>query len=372
MGSSTINAAHAGRIFAAMRQLMEELPAELASPPDVHFKRFGVQPSMPAYITQDDFLQVTIYTTAATTGLTLALRMLDVHGRINYTSENLDGVSASTLTQKIIPLTEGFLLSLTVSNINGGLADQVCFVSVGLQKGSQASTAPNAVLAEGYVSNLYTINWPPVYVRGPASSSNNSSGLTPWSSVAGLAPSIAGVGLTTAWNQSGTFFQQNSTPGILMGDTTSAGGFKIEGTYGAYLSTPFTLTALFSLVTGGQLSACGLAVLASSSGKLINMMIDPGFSSDFIIQTASAPGTFVSTLVSNSLQNPAIAGIRLKDTGTAFTVYTSTDGYVWTQQYTSTWSASYLTAPPADLALAVNPQSGMVSATLLAWAVTNP
>jgi hypothetical protein len=168
------------RITAAMRQLLEELPAELASPPDVHFKHFGVQPFMPAYITKDDFLQVKVYTAATTSGLTLNARMITPHGRVNYTTESLDGASINTLTTSIFGLTEGFLLSLSVSNLGGGLSDQACYVSVGLQYGNASSQAPHTVLAQGFVSNLFTVDWPPLTIRG-ANGSGMSQFVTPLS-----------------------------------------------------------------------------------------------------------------------------------------------------------------------------------------------
>jgi hypothetical protein len=164
-GEDSINAAHAGRIFAAMRQLLEEIPKEIAAPPDVHFKHYGVQPWAPSYISKSDFLQVNILTSVTTSGLSLGARILTPLQGINYMAENLDGVSPNTLTTRIFPLTEGFLESIAVSNIGGGLADGACYVSLALQFGSAQNTPPHTVLAQGFVTNDLSISWPPSVVR---------------------------------------------------------------------------------------------------------------------------------------------------------------------------------------------------------------
>jgi hypothetical protein len=134
----------------------------------IHFQNMGVQPPFNGYIDEGDFLQVNIYTTASTTGLNISWRTLMPDGRVSLSQQNLDGVSTSTFTTKLFPLAPGFMVSLSVSNLNGGLADQVCFVAVGIQRGPNTGLAPHTILCQGYVSNLFTIDWPPVYVRGPA------------------------------------------------------------------------------------------------------------------------------------------------------------------------------------------------------------
>lgn len=154
--------------MAQVQQMILEAQEQWAYPPEVHFKKHRVPPSGWQYLGPDDHLQVSIYTTASTTGLNLSYRYLHSDGSMQYATESLDGVATSTLTTKIFKLAEGWLLGLSISNLGGGLADQVCFVAVGLQAHGKANTAPHTILAQGYVSNLFTVDWPPVYVRGPA------------------------------------------------------------------------------------------------------------------------------------------------------------------------------------------------------------
>jgi hypothetical protein len=374
MGSSTtINPAQQARIMAAMRQLLEELPREVAAPPEVHFKHFGVQPTMPAYVTKDDFLQVTIYTTQATTGLTLTARILTPDGRVSYMGESLDNVSTSTLTQKIFGLTEGFLLSVSVSNINGGLADQICFVSVGLQFSSHASTAPHTMLCQGYVSNLYTIDWPPVYVRGPASSSTQTTGVTPWSTVAGANPTIAGIGLTTAYNQAASFSAANIAQGILLTDTTSAAGNHLEGIVEAYPTPPFTTTAVMSLPPNSSGAEIGVCVLASLTAKAMTMSVNWNNPNAPSSDTWSTPTTHNSSLFAGGGFGASLAGFRVQDDSTNIKFWFSSDGLVWTLVYSVAKSASYLgTGNFNYLGAYIDPQTGSATSAIVAWASTSP
>ena len=149
-----------------------ESPVPLLSP-EVGFKHERVPPPPMAYLTKDDWLAVSVYTTSSTTGLKLAYRFLDSAGQVHYGSESLDGASTSTLTKKVFGLTEGFLLGLSISNLGGGLADAVCFVAAALQRGNQATAPPHTVLTQGYVTNLFSVVWPPTMPRGPATASGS-------------------------------------------------------------------------------------------------------------------------------------------------------------------------------------------------------
>lgn len=152
----------------AMLQAMREWEKDHAFPPAIHFKQFHIPPSGWEYLGPDDHLQINIFTTATTTGLTLALRQLLPDGRVHYQQESLDGVATSTLTTQIFKLSEGWLIGAVVSNLGGGLADQVCWVSMALQRNFKSGTVPHTILQQGYVSNLISISWPPSFVRGPA------------------------------------------------------------------------------------------------------------------------------------------------------------------------------------------------------------
>lgn len=130
----------------------------------IRFRLQDVLPPNALYVSEDDFLRVSIYTTASTSGLSLGLRRLAADGVIHNEVENLDGVSLSTLTTKTFRLGEGFLLGAVVSNMGGGLADGATFISIGLQRGSP-NTLPYQLLAQDYVTNLFCVEWPAAAVR---------------------------------------------------------------------------------------------------------------------------------------------------------------------------------------------------------------
>lgn len=156
----------------AIKQAMKEYEESYAWPPDIHFARHRVPPSGWEYIGPDDHLQVSVFTTVATSGLTLALRTLDAKGHVHYQVENVDTSSLSTVVTTRFKMAEGWLIGAVVSNIGGGIADQACFVVMALQRTFKSGTAPHTILQQGYVTNVISVSWPPVFARGPAPSSN--------------------------------------------------------------------------------------------------------------------------------------------------------------------------------------------------------
>lgn len=143
-----------------------------AWPPYIHFRDWPVPPPPLAYIREDDYLAVTVLTSSTTTGLALRYRILQAGGGVIDGAETLDGAETNTIRTTIYPLTEGFLLSATVSNIGSGFADSVCGVILALQKGGQASSPPHTILAQGFVSNIVGVTWPVGLPRGPATSTS--------------------------------------------------------------------------------------------------------------------------------------------------------------------------------------------------------
>ena len=136
------------------------MPVDFELPP-----RLVAAPDLGLYITKDDILRVVIYTTIATTNLVIVLRYIDRDGGSHYHTESLDGVPINTLSTRIIPLTEGFLISAVVSNTGGGLPDGACWVSVGLQLSRQTGTPPHQMLSQGYVSDFQSVMYPTVWSR---------------------------------------------------------------------------------------------------------------------------------------------------------------------------------------------------------------
>jgi hypothetical protein len=136
--------------------------------PRTTFLDQGVQPPSALYVTPDDYLRVAVLTSSSTSGLTLGLRILSPEGVIRNQVESLDGATVNTITTKTFPMGEGFLLGVVASNLGGGLADAVCFVSIGLQRGSP-NTLPYQILAQDYVTNQFCVQWPAPPVRSTTS-----------------------------------------------------------------------------------------------------------------------------------------------------------------------------------------------------------
>lgn len=179
-------------------------------PPGVDWKEWRVPPPANSYVRQDDYLAVSVLTSSTTTNLALRYRILTSSGQVHDGAETLDGASENTLKTFIFQLTEGFLLSATVSNIGGGLADSVCGVVMALQKGGQSSTPPHTILAQGFVSNIVGVTWPVGLPRGPATGGSLTNGsaagdLIQWSGTA-WAPFAA--------NAAGTKVLQETSAGV--------------------------------------------------------------------------------------------------------------------------------------------------------------
>jgi len=152
------------------RQILAETRREYAYPPGIHFNKHNVDPPSVLYIGPDDFLQTTVFTTASTTNLTLAVRYLDANGQMHYETESLDGASLSTVTTKVFTLSEGWLCGASVTNLGGGLADSTCWVSLALQQPGGANRPAHTILSQGYVTNLFGVTWPAEAIRQPPGS----------------------------------------------------------------------------------------------------------------------------------------------------------------------------------------------------------
>jgi len=361
------------RILAAIRQQVQEIPFETAAPPWVHWKHYGVQPPPAQYVGPDDYLQVNIYTTATTSGLTLSCRYLLPDGGMQYQTEDLDGADESTWTPMVFKTTESFLLGLCVSNLNGGLDDDVCFVSVGLQRGPEVGNVVHTLLAQGYVSNLYCIDWPPVYVRGPATGGSSGLVFPNWQGIEGVAPTLDDLSMPNAWNQQSTFSSANASAGAVIMDTESAGGDHHEGIYGDYPAAPFTLTAVFGGQSLGEATYGGLAVLASPTGAGIAAAGIPTGNPYLWVLSFTTPDGEDTSLDNAAGFEAGILGTRLVDDGTNISFLFSTDGLMWTPIYSQSRTASPFSSDgPANLALVLNPYGGSADLQVLAWNITYP
>lgn len=126
----------------------------------VAFEFKHVQPPGSLYINREDRLNFHCRSVATNPGMTLAMRFV-----------TLDGVSKSVQVDFPVPgdgvervsdlqLAEGFLLSLTVSPLDGHTRRGQTWCDVGMVRGAPSSALRNIGLISGYLSSDHNLAWP--------------------------------------------------------------------------------------------------------------------------------------------------------------------------------------------------------------------
>ena len=127
----------------------------------VRFAMEDVQPPSTEYLTRDSFLQVNVYAAAAADQITVAWKILTSDGKLNVSQAVFTGFNVNALSQNFIPLTEGFLMSLTVTNTSASPTQRGhIFVQVGVQESNAATTPFYRGLISGYVTHVVALAWP--------------------------------------------------------------------------------------------------------------------------------------------------------------------------------------------------------------------
>jgi hypothetical protein len=202
-----------------------------------------------------------------------------------------------------------------------------------------------------------------------SSGNSSSSGISLFSTIAGLAPTLTGTGLSTAYNQQSSFSAVDSTAGIVLNDVAYSGDHW-EGIVRAYPTPPFTLTAVLGTNSDLSYQFAGVVIAASLVGSLIAIGVIGNGGPYRTIVTYSAPSTYVSNLVKDAISS-GILGIKIIDDGSTLTVKFSSDGWLWHSAYSVAKSASYLGSSGFNyLGFGLDPQNYATSATLLAWNIT--
>lgn len=180
-------------------------------------------------------------------------------------------------------------------------------------------------------------------------------------------PTLSGTGLTTAYNQSGTFSAADSSVGISMSDTNQ-GGWNMEGVLTAYPTPPFTLTTLISTEPLGVNNVgVGLVIAASTTGKAY--YFDATYNSAFQVQLNQANGP---TSWDSTIYSPALSGsyvwMQIVDNGTTITFNVSNDGVTFVPIGASiTKSSSWLAGNFNFVGVAINPEGAGTSSSLMSW-----
>lgn len=174
-------------------------------------------------------------------------------------------------------------------------------------------------------------------------------------------PTTTSSGFTTALNQSTTFSATNNATGITVADTTPQSGTNTyEGIVGAYPSSPFTKTFLFSTPqpskTGSNWAYAGLIVTSTTASTSPAMQFFfgtlSGTCTTIEVQgitnlTHSGTGTNIASTASNFC--PAYLWLQYHDDGTNLYFSYSLDGSNWVQLYSVAKSSSYLVSQGGSL-----------------------
>jgi hypothetical protein len=202
-----------------------------------------------------------------------------------------------------------------------------------------------------------------------------------FSAIMSAVPTQAGISLTTAYNQSGTFTATNNPTGITLVDTGTL-GVHVEGILGTYPGSAFTLNALFSMPAGiingttQPVSTTGFAIVIANTttGEALYLgLLDYGGPPwNIYVVELTNPTTLGTQLVlaaDGILQQSPFVWLQLQDDGTSIYFRFSYDGSLWTQVYTVTKSSSYLGSGGFNyLGYAILPDGGPVGNTLMSWA----
>jgi hypothetical protein len=190
-------------------------------------------------------------------------------------------------------------------------------------------------------------------------------------------PTLSGTGLTTAYNQQGTFTASNVADGIKLVDTASSPANMLEGILMAYPTPPFTLTILLTqprpVVDYG-----GAGIVVASSPTTTALAFLDQYNGSYLADTYSFsdPNTLGSNFVSATIDTYATSPnmwLTYKDDGTNITYSTSLDGDFPIQQYTVVKASSYLAAGGFHyIGLVLDPAVSKTGTVVHSWTITYP
>ena len=191
-------------------------------------------------------------------------------------------------------------------------------------------------------------------------------------------PTISSMGLSTPYNQQGTFSASNNSVGIVLNDTQAFGsGDHIEGIVKTYPGVAFTATILMnfsSVPTGSNAGGAGFVIATGTSGALSMCEIDNSIGSanlsgfEFGYSTWTNPTTFsarTGPLVYGSSLIPV--WVRWQDTSSNYICSYSADGLTW--QTLKTGSSLGYTL--FGLGLSIH-NSTNAAGTILSYSFTTP
>lgn len=129
-------------------------------PPEVRHAAAGVSPPAPAYIAPGENLIVRSVSSVAAAEVVVTIRVLSTQGTIHVTRYSHTTGSSRTPISSYHPLTEGWLLSLTVTTPSTAIHRGSCHVTVNLQFGEAATGVPYATLVSDFLVGTNYLAWP--------------------------------------------------------------------------------------------------------------------------------------------------------------------------------------------------------------------
>lgn len=177
----------------------------MTSNPEVKFLLQGIQPPSRAYIGRDDQLLVQLTNGAVAQTVTVTYRLLLASGTI-VPFQTTQAIAAFTRINLTLQLSEGFLLSVTISN-SGNLPGVTCFAMAALLRTNQANPVfYNDILLSGYVTPNRGVSFPQINPVRPTDGRGNVRSITGTTPGAGLEIS-EGVPNSVLWRLMAFRFQ---------------------------------------------------------------------------------------------------------------------------------------------------------------------
>lgn len=198
-----------------------------------------------------------------------------------------------------------------------------------------------------------------------------------FSSIMSAVPTIASVGLTTAWNQTGTFSAVDLADGILISD--GAQGTIWEGILKAYPTPPFTVVGMFTIpIDQGAFTNVLMSVVDTLTGKFMMLRREGGANASLSIYGATAPGSggsYTNLFSKGSLFTSFFIFIKYVDDGTTIKISFSYDGQYWPASFTYSVAkaSSYLGSTGFNyIGIGISPASAPTATQLMSWTQTSP
>lgn len=133
-------------------------PAILTIPPVARFITAGIPPEASLYINRDEHLAVHVWNSVTGATLTVLVRLLRTDGQLQYIEREITPSADRLENTFVIPLTEGFLVNVTVDSSAATIRRGQCFVALHVLRSLFGPHRHSESIASGYVSsgtNLY-------------------------------------------------------------------------------------------------------------------------------------------------------------------------------------------------------------------------